>query len=282
MSKSYFFDENLAPILTVRLKLGRLELTSIIDFLIYHYYQVKPQNLEHNDLLYSLLDEITIQISWKEISNSIILNKFLLTFEKLRISLLYFSEPNQRQWNLLYKDKKYRLSFTLIEFLARLRSIDDYNTNINNELQKSNSENEIFVGFATAYLYHTDRNQTNRLKNFIKFFSLDEISGGISPQRLLSKLLRHHIIFKRQSNITEEEKIENNSRLLDDGSNLTRYLFSLKMSDILIERELFHEINKNFQDIFPDLYFDITYNFETGSEKARNQPDKKTQILLVL
>jgi predicted ATPase len=277
MNKSYFFDETIDPILTIRLHLNRLELSSIIDFLLYYYYKSKPQFLEYNDFLYTLLNDITIQISWKETSNSIILNKFLIIFEKLKLSLYYFLEPNKHPWNLLYKNKKYRLSFSFIEFLAKLGSMDEYNANIINELQQSNTHNDLFGGFDTTYPYFIEKNQANRIKNFIQYFSFYEISGGIDPLRLLSKLLRHHIIFKSQSNINEKEKIETHSRLFDDGSNLTRYLFSLKMSDNLIERELFQEIQKNFNNIFPDLQFDVIYDFETDSEEAKKQLDKRKE-----
>ena len=258
MHDSNFLKRYVDSDLTVRLTFDDEEISCIIDYIYYHYSKFVQKDIKiQKPVLVNLLKEVSLKLKWKDYNyNEKSIDHYLITFDSIHLSLHY----DKSVWILIYGSDKFQLNSKFLEFLAGVKSENDFRRRITNFLTKWEKKESILDHLDNLNPSPAKEYQLDRIRKISKYYEHKNFVTTVTLMQLISKILDRQILIKKRTIINDREKIDTTYKLKNDGSNLTVFLYSLQTSATIEDRQLFKQIKDKFEQIFSsNLTFEIIH-----------------------
>lgn len=263
--------------LNIQLTFSKEETDIIIDFVSLLLEQSKEHAsypLKERENLTRLLDEISIKLSWSGFNilpqQFVRCNDIVVRFEKLGLEVIQLG--NSFELKIAFEDKEYFPSSDIIELLGRSNSAEEFKNNFKKSQDLENVSHKLRLeklGLKSPVLDEHESRISSRISNFIVGYGKLE---SLYFSRLISIILKRSLYFSNRVKSFTDRKGEYAAGLDDDGKNLAQFLFRLKNSSNMQNRNRFDIIQKKFENVFNGLRFDvICSNYDDN--KIENEPD---------
>ena len=260
LSPYVIFSDEANPFLNIKLNLSRKETWAIISFLSFYRGTGDYEYFNYNNwnILDELLNTICIKVSWEQVnisSQQSMRSRISFVFEKIGLSII---EKDDFTLQFEVDGHAFRPSLPFLGLLGKIRFPEEFLR----DFESINIESMAHV-ITMDRLFDasniTDNNKLQALKNISYFarghhYSMTDITFA----HLIELILRGSIYFTNRKGISFlRGTLALTNSLSEDGSNLSSFLYSLKMSSDLHGRIRYTDIQKKFEEIFrqQDLKF---------------------------
>jgi hypothetical protein len=279
------FSNERKPYLHIKLNLSKNETEAIISFLSvynrgtgnYEYF-----NYANRDVLLELLNIISIQISWEEISvvSQSMRSHLTFIFEKIGLTITQLDDMDLR---FAFETRTFRPSLTFMEFLGRVRSAEEFQKDFQNQNVEDVTQVVIMNRLVDASDI-SDQLQREAMKNIAYFAQGHNYNmTDITFTHLIELILRQKIVSVEWSGLLfSDGTLAYTDSLIDDG-NLSSLLYNLKMSPNILKRNRYNRIQQKFKEIFePEkLSFDVVNNYGEDNPSSQVQIKKEPQTVTI-
>ena len=249
LSPYVIFSDEANPFLNIKLNLSRKETWAIISFLSFYRGTGDYEYFNYNNwnILDELLNTICIKVSWEQVnisSQQSMRSRISFVFEKIGLSII---EKDDFTLQFEVDGHAFRPSLPFLGLLGKIRFPEEFLR----DFESINIESMAHV-ITMDRLFDasniTDNNKLQALKNISYFarghhYSMTDITFA----HLIELILRGSIYFTNRKGISFlRGTLALTNSLSEDGSNLSSFLYSLKMSSDLNWRIRYTDIKKKF------------------------------------
>lgn len=276
LSDAHTFYPNQRRFLRLDASLTEYESEAIIHFLNYFSSnQLRRFPIANSVSLSKFFDEISFIITWDHFSfvNGRMFSATVsITFKKLGLTIRR-SPPNSFDFSV--DDETYQISEELMSCLNDLKTAEQFKLDIKGRCRQQIHPLEMNLSMGLKQTF--SEYEIPAIEHILPFYRVDSRDVSLSFFDFIGKIFRRSIIFAGSTRkFDAEEKIGYPLYLEGDGSNISRFLFNLKVSSTAEDRTRFGCIKTTFEKIFLNkLSFEVVVNYDFSGEKARSTTEKR-------